>query len=67
MIYFYFSGLSLKEKELKDFHLVLLKEIIYLSGTWIQKYKPQRISSKKKKALEYICIQKNETAIKIGS
>ncbi len=31
---------------------------------WIQKYKPQRILSKKQKILEYII---NDTVIKVGS
>jgi putative transposase len=35
--------------------------------SWIQKFKLQNIASKKKKILEYSCIQKDETIIKVGS
>ena len=49
-----------------DCHPVLSNEITYI-WNWIQKYNPQKISSKKKKVLEYYYIQKDGTVIKIGS
>jgi putative transposase len=64
-LYFYFSGLSLRRAAdsrlsadcfIKRNHLVSI-------WNWIQKYKPQKITSKKKKISEYVI---DETVIKVG-
>jgi hypothetical protein len=48
-LYFYFSDLSLR-KNLKDYRLVLCREIICQSGIeYKQKYKPKKILERKKK------------------
>ena len=62
-LYFYFSDLSLR-KNLKDYRLVLCREIICQSGIgYKQKYKPKEIK-KERKFEEFIS---DETLIKIGS
>ncbi len=66
-LYFYFSGLSLRKAAEIDYQIALSKETMFPFENWIQKYNPQKISSKKKKISEYYCIQKDETVIKVGS
>jgi putative transposase len=62
-LYFYFSGLSLRRSsERLSFHFIKRNHVSIWN--WIQKYHPQRISSKKKKISEYIL---DETIIKVGS
>ena len=62
-LYFYFSGLSLRSSsERLSFHFIKRNHVSIWN--WIQKYHPQRISSKKKKISEYIL---DETIIKVGS
>ena len=64
-LYFYFSGLSLRKAagRLSD---CFIKRNHVSIWNWIQKYNPQKITSKKKKISEYSCIQKDETVIKVG-
>jgi putative transposase len=67
-LYFYFSGLSLRKAD--DSRLsadCFIKRNHVSIWNWIQKYNPQKISTKKKKISEYSCIQKDETVIKVGS
>ena len=66
-LYLYFLGLSFRSvaKALSFLHIVKRSHVSIWN--WIQKYKPQKISSKKKKVSEYPCIQKDETIIKAGS
>ena len=52
-------------KALSFLHLVKISHVSIWN--WIQKYKPKKISKKKKKINEYSCIQKDETAVKVGS
>ncbi len=63
---FYLSGLSLRNtaKSLYFLHLIKISHVSIWN--WIQKYKPKKISNKKKKKDidEYIIY---ETAIKVGS
>ena len=58
----YFDGLSLRKtsKALSQF----VKRSHTAIRDWIQKYQPQRLSSKTKKIIEYIV---DETLIKVGS
>src|SRR4249919_4366320 len=58
----YFDGLSLRKtsKALSQF----VKKSHTAIRDWIQKYQPQRLSSKTKKIIEYIV---DETLIKVGS
>ena len=65
-LYFYFSGLSLR-KAADRLSGCFIKRNHVSTWNWIQKYNPQKISSKKKKISEYSCIQKDETVIKVGS
>jgi transposase-like protein len=67
-LYFYFSDLSLR-KNLKDYRLVLCREIICQSGIeYKQKYKPKKILERKKKERKKIEeFISDETLIKIGS
>ncbi len=67
MIYLYFLGLSFRNAA-KALSFLLLVKISHLVSiwNWIQKYKPNKYR-KNKKILEYPCIQKDETAIKVGS
>ena len=64
-LYLYFSGLSLRRTSqrlscfIKRNHVLLAKK-----WNWIQKYKPQRISSRRRRISEYIV---DETLIKVGS
>ncbi len=61
-LYFYFSGLSLRKAadRLSD---CFIKRNHVSIWNWIQKYKPEKISSRKKKISEYII---DETIIKVG-
>ena len=61
-LYFYFSGLSLRKtaNRLSD---CFIKRNHVSIWNWIQKYKPQKISSNKKKISEYTI---DETVIKVG-
>ena len=61
-LYFYFSSLSLRNAadRLSD---CFIKRNHVTIWNWIQKYNPQKISSKKKKISEYII---DETVIKVG-
>ena len=63
----YFLGLLFRSvaKALSFLHIVKRSHVSIWN--WIQKYTPQKISSKKKNILEYHCIQKDETIIKAGS
>jgi putative transposase len=65
----YFLGLSFRNatKELSFLHVVKISHVSMWN--WIQKYKPQKLKEKKKKKniKEYFCLQKDETAIKVGS
>jgi len=63
-LYLYFLGLSFRNtsKALSFLHIVKRSHVSIWN--WIQKYKPQKISSKKKKISEYII---DETLIKVGS
>src|SRR3954451_6194802 len=61
-LYLYFSGLSLRRASqmlscfIRRYHVTI--------WNWIQKYKPQKIKSKRKKVSEYIV---DETMLKVGS
>ncbi|MBA3978291.1 MAG: hypothetical protein H0X50_08890 [Nitrosopumilus sp.] len=62
-LYFYFSGLSLRRtSQILSSHFIKRNHVSIWN--WIQKYKPQRISSKKKKFEEFVV---DETLLKIGS
>ncbi len=66
MIYLYFLGLSFRNAA-KALSFLLLVKISHVSiWIWILRYKPNKYC-KNKKILEYPCIQKDETAIKVGS
>jgi putative transposase len=62
-LYFYFCGLSLR-KASRILSLYFIKRNHVSIWNWIQKYKPQKISSIKKKIKEFII---DETLIKVGS
>jgi putative transposase len=62
-MYFYFSGLFLR-KVSERLSSCFIKRSHVSVWNWIQKYNPQKISTKKKKILEYII---DETVIKVGS
>ncbi len=58
--------------EILQKHYLSFLQIVKISHVsirnWIQKYKLQKLKKKKKKNIEeYFCIQKDETAIKVGS
>ncbi|MDP8906244.1 MAG: IS6 family transposase [Thermoproteota archaeon] len=61
-LYLYFSGLSLRR--VSERLSCFIKRNHVSIWNWIQKYKPQRISTKKRKICEFIV---DETVIKIGS
>ena len=62
-LYFYFSGLSLRRtSQILSSHFIKRNHVSVWN--WIQKYKPQRISSKKKKFAEFVL---DQTLLKIGS
>ncbi|HEX5519680.1 MAG TPA: DDE-type integrase/transposase/recombinase [Candidatus Nitrosocosmicus sp.] len=62
-LYFYFSGLSLR-RTAERLSSCFIKRNHVSIWNWIQKFKPQKILSKKINVLEYII---DETLIKIGS
>ena len=62
-LYLYFSGLSLRRTS-QILPSYFIKRNHVSIWNWIQKYKPQRISSKKKKFEEFVV---DETLLKIGS
>jgi hypothetical protein len=65
-LYLYFLGLSFRNTA-KALSFLLLVKISHVSiWNWLQKYKPKKYC-KNKKILEYSCIQKDETAIKVDS
>ncbi len=62
-LYLYFSGLSLRRtSERLSSHFIRRNHVSIWN--WIQKYHPQKISTKTKKVSEYVI---DETAIKVGS
>jgi putative transposase len=62
-LYFYFCGLSLR-KASQILSLYFIKSNHVSIWNWIQKYKPRKISSNKRKIKEFII---DETLIKVGS
>jgi putative transposase len=60
-LYFYFSGLSLRRTSERLSYIIKRNHVSIWN--WIQKYNPQKISSKKKKVLEYVI---DETVLKVG-
>ena len=63
-LYLYFLGLSTRGVAKAMFFLHKVKRSHVSIWKWIQKYHPQRMSSKRKKIAEYIV---DETLIKVGS
>jgi putative transposase len=61
-LYLYFSGLSLRRTS--ERLSCLIKRNHVSIWNWIQKYKPKKIISKKKRIAEFII---DETLIKVGS
>ncbi len=61
-LYLSFSGLSLRKAS--DRLSIFIKRNHVSLWNWIQKYKPQKISSRRRMILEYII---DETMIKVGS
>ena len=62
-LYFYFSGLSLRRAS-KILSSYFIKRNHVSIWNWIQKYHPKKLSSKRKKILEFVI---DETLIKVGS
>jgi len=62
-LYFYFSGLSLR-RTAERLSSCFIKRNHVSIWNWIQKYKPMKILSKRKKIDEFIA---DETLIKAGS
>jgi len=60
-LYFYFSGLSLRKAADRLSDCFIKRNYVSICN-WIQKYNPQKISSKKKKISEYVI---DETVIKV--
>ncbi len=65
-LYLYFLGLSFRNTAKALSFLLLVKISHVFIWNWIQKYKPKK-THRKKKILEYSYIQKDETAVKVGS
>jgi putative transposase len=61
-LYLYFSGLSLRRASQRLSYLIKRNHVSIWN--WIQKYKPEKIASKRKKVEAYII---DETIIKVGS
>ena len=61
-LYLYFSGLSLR-RTLQRLSCFIKRNHVSV-WNWIQKYKPQRISSRRRRISEYIV---DETMLKVGS
>jgi putative transposase len=62
-LYLYFSGLSLRRASTTMLSCFIRQNHVTI-WNWIQKYKPQKIKSKRKKVSEYIV---DETLLKVGS
>ncbi|VFJ14518.1 DDE-type integrase/transposase/recombinase [Candidatus Nitrosocosmicus franklandus] len=62
-LYLYFLGLSTRSVSKAIFHINKVKRSHVAIWKWIQKYKPQKISIKKKRISEFII---DETLIKVG-
>jgi putative transposase len=62
-LYFYFSGLSLRRASERLSSCFIKRNHVSI-WNWIQKYKPKRLSSRKRKVEEFIV---DETLLKIGS
>jgi putative transposase len=62
-LYFYFSGLSLRKAAADRLSDCFIKRNHVSVWNWIRKYKPQKISSNKKKISEYVI---DETVIRVG-
>jgi putative transposase len=62
-LYFYFSGLSLRKAADSRLSDCFIKRNHFSIWNWIQKYKPEKLSSEKKKVSEYVI---DETVIKVG-
>ncbi len=62
-LYFYFSGLSLRRSSDRLSSCFIKRNHVSI-WNWIQKYKPKKLYSKKKKVEEFVV---DETMIKIGS
>jgi putative transposase len=64
-LYFYFSGLSLRKAADSRLSAACFIKRNHVSiWNWIQKYTPQKISTKKKKISKYVI---DEPVIKVGS
>ncbi|MDR4492281.1 MAG: DDE-type integrase/transposase/recombinase [Candidatus Nitrosocosmicus sp.] len=63
VLYLYFLGLSTRVVSKAIFHLNKVKRSYVAIWKWIQKYKPQKISIKRKRISEFII---DETLIKVG-
>ena len=61
-LYLYFSGLSLRRASERLSYLIKRNHVSIWN--WIQRYKPEKIASKRKKIEAYII---DETIIKVGS
>ncbi len=61
-LYFYFSGLSLRKVADRLLDCFIKRNHVSI-WNWIQKYKPEKLSSEKKKVSEYVI---DETVIKVG-
>jgi Transposase and inactivated derivatives len=61
-LYLYFSGLSLRRASERLSYLIKRNHVSIWN--WIQRYKPEKIASKRKKVEAYII---DETIIKVGS
>jgi putative transposase len=62
-LYFYFLGLSLKKAAADRLSDCFIKRNHVSIWNWIQKYKPEKLSSEKKNVSEYVI---DETVIKVG-
>ena len=63
-LYFYFSGLSLRRASDRLSSCFIKRNHVSI-WNWIQRYKPRRLSSRKKKLVEGFVV--DETLLKIGS
>ena len=62
-LYLYFLGLSTRGVSKAIFYMHKVKRSHVAIWKWIQKYKPQKISSKRKRISEFII---DETLVKVG-
>ena len=65
-LYFYFSGLSLRKAAEIDYQIALSKETMFPFGIGFKNIILKKYPQRKRKSLEYSCIQKDETVIKVG-